>query len=46
MRIKINGEDIEPGTRVTFESSSYSDVHGLFVVIAGAVAAWLWYNSF
>ncbi|MDR6883069.1 hypothetical protein J2X61_004858 [Bacillus sp. 3255] len=46
MRIKINGQDIEPGSRVTIESSSYSDAQGLLVVIAGAVAAWLWYNSF
>lgn len=42
MRIKINGQDIEKGDRVTFESSDLPTGFGLMLVIIGlAFVAWI-----
>ncbi|MBD0381246.1 hypothetical protein [Paenibacillus sedimenti] len=46
MRVKINGKDLNPGDRVTFESSEYSDGQGLVVLIAGIIAGYLWWRGF
>lgn len=41
MRIKINGRDIDHGSRVTIETSDYSNWHAIVVIIAGLLSV-LW----
>lgn len=42
MRIKINGKDIDPGDRVTFESSDYPDSLALVIALIGlGIILWI-----
>jgi hypothetical protein len=36
MRVKINGRGIEPGDKVTFDNTEYSDGMAYVIIIAGA----------
>lgn len=42
MRIKINGRDIDPGDRVTIETSPFSDSAGWLVAALGLlILGWI-----
>lgn len=41
MRIKIDGKDIDRGSKITFESSNYSDGQALTIVVVGFALIWM-----
>lgn len=47
VRIKINGEDIDPGTKVSIQNySKYSNLSAWIVILLGWSAAIVWYLLF